>query len=63
MKIVITTPQKLMALLAGMILISLSYSAISGNDDTVVVNVDNFVRAETADQFERLLEMMRGIYQ
>jgi hypothetical protein len=40
-------------------LLSFSHSAIA--DEAVTVNVDNFVRAETAAQIDRALKMMQGV--
>ncbi len=38
------------------VMLSSSYAA-----ESVIVNVDNFVRAETAAQFDRMLKMSGGV--
>ena len=57
------TPRLVTNALIGVYLTSLSIVSAAGTDDQsepVMVNVDNFVRAETADQFDTSLKMTGG---
>ena len=51
------TINRLAAIMAGMVFV---LNLHAQTDDPVIVNVDNFVRAETAFQFDRALSLVEG---
>ena len=57
----ITFASKFLTVFCLVILFVASATSATGQGESVIVNVDNFVRAETAAQFDRALKMTGGI--